>query len=85
MIVAQAIEVLRDLCAERDEGEELRTEYSGRGMMGATCLGVTTEHPAEFIEEAAAAGVRGAKMDQMGRRFIVYWPDLKTTAATPAT
>jgi hypothetical protein len=54
-----------------DEQRHLREDYSGRGMFGRTCWGIVTAVPADVI---AAVGVKGAKMDSMGRRTIVYWP-----------
>lgn len=57
---------------------KLRT-YSGRGMMGKECYGITVG-PAQLvdtIEEAAINGIRGARYDNMGRDIIVYWPDIQ--------
>lgn len=51
-------------------------EYSGRGMYGTSCLGITTGDPIGCIEEAAARGITGAMRDSMGKRYIVYWPDI---------
>lgn len=52
----------------------LYTEYSGRGMYGKTCIGIVCDDPEDVIAEV---GVRGAQMDSMGRRTIVYWPKVK--------
>lgn len=56
-----------------------RSDYSGRGMFGATCIGIVTRRPDALIEEAAAQGVRGAKRDSMGCDYIVYWPKIKAS------
>ncbi len=48
-------------------------EYSGRGMNGQTCLAIITEHPEDVIAEA---GIKGARVDDMGLRSVVYWPRL---------
>jgi hypothetical protein len=50
--------------------------YSGRGMYGAKCLGVTCGDATRCIEEAASRGLMKASTDNMGRDMIVYWPHL---------
>jgi hypothetical protein len=57
-------------CVAGEDGNRLRTDYSGRGMCGRTCVGIVTEYPTDVI---AAVGLRGAQIDSMGRRSIVYW------------
>lgn len=61
-------------------GGTLRGSYSGRGMFGSTCMAIKCDDATEVIEEAAAAGIRGARQDQLGRRQIVYWPGLEAPA-----
>jgi len=53
--------------------------YSGRNMYGKECLGIDCNYGSEIelIEEAASQGIRGAKIDTMGKGMIVYWPDLE--------
>jgi len=63
---------IREMAQECDFN--LYENYSGRGMYGATCLGVTHESAEAVIEEAASRGIRGAHVDRMGRGVIVYWP-----------
>lgn len=58
-------------------GGTLFEDYSGRGMFGATCLGITCADPQAAIEEAAARGLRGSSQDSLGRDFIVYWPHIR--------
>ena len=60
-----------------DCGWEFRSNYSGRGMYGETCVGVVCPSASECIEEASLRGIRGASVDNMGRDFIVYWPNIK--------
>lgn len=56
-------------------GGTLRDDYSGRGMFGKQCYGIDCDNWAECVEEAAIAGIRNAKYDQMGKGYIVYWPN----------
>jgi hypothetical protein len=60
--------------------------YSGRGMFGKQCVGVTVDdgvfewiagaiEECEDVEEAAWL-VRMVKTDDMGRGKILYWPRL---------
>lgn len=57
-------------------GGRLRS-YSGRGMFGAECLGISCEDATTCIEEASSHGIRGASQDSLGLRSIVYWRSLK--------
>lgn len=57
-------------------GGQVYAEYSGRGMYGRTCFGVVCADEVECIEAAAKIGLRGAKVDSMGRDAIVYWPNV---------
>lgn len=87
------VEFVRDYA--ESNGYRLRTDYSGRGMCGHTCIGVTTDDPAGFLadilmEAVDALGVgkakakkvlvTGCKKDQMGLDYIVYWPSLQVEA-----
>lgn len=49
-------------------GYKVRT-YSGRGMYGRICPGVTVENANDFIAEM---GMKNLKVDNMGLSFIVY-------------
>lgn len=51
-------------------------EYSGRGMGGKSCLGVTVDHVGDLLAELPKTAVRSAVQDAMGRGAIVYWPHL---------
>ena len=61
--------------ADANEGS-LRS-YSGRGMYGKECLGIDCENANSVIEDAGAAGIKGARTDSMGLGAIVYWPKLE--------
>lgn len=64
-------------------GHDARS-YSGRGMYGKRCVGVTIDGSllgflADLVEECedthdGAILMRAAQTDQMGRGTIVYWP-----------
>lgn len=56
---------------------KLYKDYSGRNMYGKTCIGITTNDPDTLVEEAAFRGVKGAKQDNLGKGYIVYWPHIK--------
>lgn len=60
-------------------GGTVRTDYSGRGMFGKTCMGVICEDPNECLEAAGSLGVRGGRIDNMGKQYIVYWPTIKSS------
>lgn len=57
-------------------GGDVRTDYSGRGMMGETCYGIVCDDSTECTEMAAENGLRGARVDSMGKRSIVYWESI---------
>jgi hypothetical protein len=54
-----------------------RDNYSGRGMFGRTCMGISGESVVKIVEQAAQSGIVGAKVDNMGCNYIVYWPNYK--------
>lgn len=68
--------------AAQVEGRKLYPDYSGRCMYGKTCLGITCDDPADTI---ADAGVKGARTDNMGRSWIVYWPNIPGESPTSTT
>lgn len=65
--------------ADEVEGS-ITSSYSGRGMFGKTCYGITCNSMYECIEVAASKGLKGAKTDNMGRQYIVYWPHIQAVA-----
>ena len=60
----------------------LHREYSGRGMCGSTCMGLSTQSPQACIDAAARKGVRGARTDALGKGSIVYWPSVCAETAS---
>jgi hypothetical protein len=80
-------------------GYEIRS-YSGRGMCGKECLGVTCSSPVRMVAEVLAAFARDsedtsevaalaallstADTDSMGRETIVYWTTLDPPETNPA-
>lgn len=72
---AAQIGKLREIADEN--GWVFRESYSGRNMGGAECVGIVGDDAIDIIEAAAALGIRGARQDNMGRQYIVYWPALK--------
>lgn len=46
-------------------------------MYGERCYGIVCDDPIPCIEEAAEQGIRGARYDNMGLQYIVYWPHLR--------
>jgi hypothetical protein len=63
--------------AIEDAGREWR-EYSGRGMMGARCVGTTINEVTDLFQLGQELeGFPKPKIDNMGRSFIVYWPRFK--------
>jgi hypothetical protein len=53
---------------------EVRYNYSGRGMFGKNCVGITCPDSIRCIEEAIKRGFSCACVDNMGMDAIVYWP-----------
>lgn len=62
----------------------LYDDYSGRGMYGATCLGIvgSTGDAAKFLialafegDEAALSLAAYTRTDDMGMSMITYWPN----------
>ena len=70
-----------------DWGYEV-TVYSGKFMNRASCVGIITDDPQEFVEQAAGLAVvnggleagealaAGAAIDTIAVDKVVYWPDL---------
>lgn len=86
----ESTQILSDII--EDAGFDLRTDYSGRGMFGAECIGFTfegesmnatadlmaaTQGDLDRVQELADA-LRGAKLDSMGRGSIMYFPSYET-------
>jgi hypothetical protein len=76
--MSKEIEILREV-ADRVTNGRFYSDYSGRGMYGKTCASIYCDDTDECIEEAAAAGIRGARRDSMGLGAVVYWPHITVT------
>lgn len=61
---AQLIKLLKAL------GLEPRS-YSGRGMHGRECVGVSVDRMGDHVLPV------GWSFDQLGKGYIVYWPSVK--------
>jgi len=74
----EKIRVLRRI-ADADDSMSFYDDYSGRNMYGKECVAVDTYDPNDLIEKAAARGVTGARVDSMGKAYVVYWPSIQAT------
>lgn len=70
---------------------ELRWQlYSGRGMHGKKCVGITVDSVGEIWALAKDLAAEGLKLDppyqdNMGKKIILYWPaDLRVEEAALA-
>jgi hypothetical protein len=56
--------------------------YSGRGMFGKTCWGISCSRSDanDVIAAAGECGIYGARTDSLGTGTIVYWPSLEWKA-----
>jgi hypothetical protein len=62
----------------RELGLEIRSDYSGRGMFGATCLGVVgATHDLDALMSEIKGSAEGLKKDNMGLDYIYYWPEIE--------
>jgi hypothetical protein len=56
-----------------DDSRRLHTDYSGRGMFGATCWAIYCDDANDVICDV---GLKGARTDSMGKGSVVYWPNV---------
>lgn len=66
---------LRDIADEL--GGEFVENYSGRGMYGRKCVGITTSDEWAVVAAARNVGITCERTDNMGLDIIVYWPDVQ--------
>lgn len=62
---------------------ECTFNYSGRGMYGATCFGITGQLNGliaflRVLDDDTADALSDPRVDNMGLDYIYYWPELKT-------
>jgi hypothetical protein len=65
-------------------GYEVRRNYSGRGMFGATCVAVELDKSEDLWNISKLLtdfDLKAPKTDSMGRGMIAYWPTLTTETA----
>lgn len=62
-------------------GGTVRDDYSGRFMFGKNCYGIDCDNAVTCIEQAAKRGLTGARYDNMGLGYIVYWPNIQGKAS----
>ena len=82
-------ELIREYC--ENEGLNYRDDYSGRGMFGEKCIGITCENSLDVLcrlftylvdsdEELDGCDVQNAlgepKQDSMGMGSILYFPEI---------
>lgn len=77
MKIEKARQILTEIAEEL--GGKVRETYSGRGMFGATCMGITCDSAETCKKMASKRGIQGASVDSMGLHYIVYWRSLNTT------
>jgi hypothetical protein len=83
-------ELLKEIASE--VAGDVRTDYSGRGMFGDTCVGITTA-PHRLLELGAVISrlvddevlreelTRNSNTDSMGYDTIIYWARVTCPAA----
>jgi hypothetical protein len=72
------IEQKLEKVAKQVEGSVYKN-YSGRFMFGEKCWGIVCRDVNSCIEAAARYKFTGARTDNMGLKYIVYWPKLLST------
>lgn len=73
MILNTTMDLIDDLA-----NRELQPRsYSGRHMYGKSCVAVVVEYRMQYDELAQAHP--GARIDNFGLDFVVYWPDAEWT------
>jgi 2,3-bisphosphoglycerate-independent phosphoglycerate mutase len=80
------IDVIED--AAMDAGVDFRADYNGRGMYGATCIGLTGDpgdiamaliYVSRTYPDLAERMARSMRTDNMGRDVIAYWPGMEAS------
>lgn len=81
-MITISLELLEEIA--REVAGRVRTDYSGRGMFGDTCVGITTA-PHNLLELGATISrlvedeelrkelINNSNTDSMGYDTIVYW------------
>jgi hypothetical protein len=69
------LEKVQSVVDKLGPGYRVYKGYSGRGMFGRTCLGITGPSLQEML--AATKRFGKASYDNMGLNMIVYWPHME--------
>lgn len=83
----QELRELIEMFCEVSPEYTLHPDYSGRGMFGRTCIGISCDNPYEILVDLTeylavfdVCGVRASLgtvcVDDMGLGSIVYFPEL---------
>lgn len=78
LIERRQTELIEQL-AEEVEGE-VYNAYSGRFMYGKQCLGVTVPDLKKALMAVGRLGLPEPRIDQIGLEYILYWPEVPSTA-----
>lgn len=75
------IEILKTVAAEIGAKWYGNAGYCGRGMVGKHCAAIVCERGDEndIVLAAATRHIKGARIDNLGMRSIVYWPSVEIT------
>jgi hypothetical protein len=86
-LTEEQYEIIEDAALSSCPEADIRTDYSGRGMYGDECIGITLENASEFsvallkiYDEDPDLGTLLAKkqaLDAMGLGVIIYFPGVK--------
>ena len=74
------IEILREVADETES--KFTSTYSGRGMYGKQCCGITTDDPYKICLLLGSKGLdpeTDIRVDNMGLSTIIYFPRIQLT------
>lgn len=61
----------------KETSGKLYNGYSGRGMFGKKCVGVTVSDLTNALMVAGKLGLPKPNWDNMGLQMIIYWPSIE--------
>ena len=62
-------------------GAEVYKGYSGRGMYGKECLGISCDDDADVLMRCRGFGLPKPSIDNLGRGYICYWPSIPSVTS----
>jgi hypothetical protein len=77
MITQEQLQQMLDICEAHPSKFRISKNYSGRGMFGANCVSISTDHrdsDYSLCGELYAIGVPPGRTDSMGLGTVYYWP-----------